>query len=168
MNENVEVLLPLISKTPCHCDWLLVIFARGAKIPVNLFTLKSFKQIVESLALFGPLSVQKEQVGENPCCFIKPPFLFSTAPPLRTALGRLQRNLRGLKTLLQKKRTKLSLCSWHRLWRKGASVRGQRNIRTPVSLQLLRRMCTSAVDISRLVNHMLKYFLGIFKKMSHS
>lgn len=80
------------------------------------------------------------------------------SPPLRTALGRLLRNLRGLKTLL------LSLSSWHRLWRKGASVRGQRNIRTPVSLQLLRRMCASAADISRLVNHMLKYFIGIFKK----
>lgn len=123
MNENVEVLLPLIRKTPCHCDWFLVIFARGAKIPANLLTLKPFKQIVESLALFGPLSVQK--VGENPCCFVNPPFLFSTAPPLRTALGRLLRNLRGLKTLLQKKRTKLSLSSWHRLWRKGASVGGQ-------------------------------------------
>lgn len=82
MNENVEVLLPLISKTPCHCNWFLVIFARGAKIPVNLFTLKSFKQIVESLALFGPLSVQKEQVGENPCCFVKPPFLLPSAQPL--------------------------------------------------------------------------------------
>lgn len=39
------------------------------------------------------------------------------------------------------------------------------NIRTPrVTLQLLRRMCACAVDISRLVNRTLKYFLGIFKK----
>lgn len=59
MNENVEVLLPLIRKTPCHCDWFLVIFARGAKIPANLLTLKPFKPIVESLALFVPFQCKK-------------------------------------------------------------------------------------------------------------
>lgn len=137
-------------------------FAWGTKISLHLYT-ESLQTCGKSGTIWY-FSGQNQQVGENAPRFVKPPFLFSTTPPLPSVSGRLLGSL-CLKTVLHKTLVVSFLCLVGTGFVGGRVCQRADPLREAlgpnVSLCYFWEGCVSVVSISGLISHTLKYFLGL-------